>query len=399
MLMPVYSHSRLSTFEQCPLKFKFQYIDKLETEVENSIEAYMGSRVHETLEKLYKDLRFAKLNELNELIGFYNNSWRKNWTDGIIIVRKDYTAENYRKMGEKYITDYYKRYYPFNRGITVSLESNIIIKIENYTLQGFIDRLVALPNGIYEIHDYKTSNSLPSQEHIDADRQLALYSLAVKQRYKDCRKVILVWHYLAFNKELRSERTQQALEDLKEEVKSLIKKIELTERFEPKQSALCDWCEFQNQCPNFRHLFQLEEKSENEYRNDSGLQLVNKYAVLKAQHDEIAEKLEEVKQALTQYAEKENINNVYGSEFIAFVKKYPRLGFPKKNDPDRRQFEDAIKKLGLWDKLSSVDVYQLARMINNGELHDDFKNILDKFITKGSTIYVKLRKKKSNPNT
>lgn len=49
--MTVYSHSRLSCFEQCPQKFKLQYIDKVETEVEESVEAFLGSRTHETLEK------------------------------------------------------------------------------------------------------------------------------------------------------------------------------------------------------------------------------------------------------------------------------------------------------------------------------------------------------------
>jgi putative RecB family exonuclease len=50
--MTVYSHSRLSCFEQCPQKFKLQYIDKVETDVEESVEAFLGSRTHETLEKL-----------------------------------------------------------------------------------------------------------------------------------------------------------------------------------------------------------------------------------------------------------------------------------------------------------------------------------------------------------
>ncbi len=50
--MTVYSHSQLSTFEQCRQKFKLQYIDKVETEVEESVEAFLGSRTHETLEKL-----------------------------------------------------------------------------------------------------------------------------------------------------------------------------------------------------------------------------------------------------------------------------------------------------------------------------------------------------------
>jgi putative RecB family exonuclease len=384
----------MSTFEQCPLKFKFNYIDKIETEFENSIEAFMGSMVHETLEKLYKDLKFEKLNELKELIEFYNDSWNKNWTEGIIIVRKEYSVENYKKMGEKFITDYYNHYKPFDSGKTIGLETRIVVKIGDYTIQGFIDRLDALPDGVYEIHDYKTSNSLPTQEYIDKDRQLALYSLAVKQMYKDCKKVVLVWHYLAFDKELRSERSDSELDEMKKEVMELISEIESTKEFPAKQSALCDWCAFQGMCPNFKHLFELQEKDENEYKNDSGLKLVNEYAKLKKEEDEISAKLEKVKEALAEFAEKDGVNNIYGSEFIAFVKKYPRLSFPKKNDLDRKDFEDTVRKVGLWDKLASVDVYELAKMINSGLLHDEIVNVLDRFVTKGSTTYVRLRNKK-----
>ena len=47
----MYSHSRLETFEQCPQKYKFRYIDNIRTETEG-IEAFVGKRVHEALEKL-----------------------------------------------------------------------------------------------------------------------------------------------------------------------------------------------------------------------------------------------------------------------------------------------------------------------------------------------------------
>ena len=70
--MPIYSHSRISDFEQCPLKFKYNYIDKIETEIENTIEAFMGGLVHNALEKLYVDLKFTKLNTKQELIDYYN---------------------------------------------------------------------------------------------------------------------------------------------------------------------------------------------------------------------------------------------------------------------------------------------------------------------------------------
>ena len=46
--MTIYSHSRLSTFEQCPKKFKYKYLDKLKPEIEKTIETHLGSAVHKT---------------------------------------------------------------------------------------------------------------------------------------------------------------------------------------------------------------------------------------------------------------------------------------------------------------------------------------------------------------
>ena len=118
--MPTYSHSQLSTYENCPHRYKLAYIDKIEVETEG-IEAFTGSRVHDALEKVYRDLKVAKLITLEELLSFYHQDWEKNWNEIIRIVRKDYSAEDYRRLGEKCITDYYKRYYPFDQGKTLGL--------------------------------------------------------------------------------------------------------------------------------------------------------------------------------------------------------------------------------------------------------------------------------------
>lgn len=45
--MTVYFHSRLSCFEDCPQKYKLNYIDRAETEIEESIEVFLGGRVKE----------------------------------------------------------------------------------------------------------------------------------------------------------------------------------------------------------------------------------------------------------------------------------------------------------------------------------------------------------------
>jgi len=390
----LYSNSRLSCFEQCPLKFKFAYIDKLETEIEETVESFLGSRVHEALERLYKDLKFQKLNSLKQLLDFFNSEWKKNWNDAIVIVRDEYDEENYRKMGEKFIADYYEKYKPFNHTRTIALETEKTVDLnDKYHIHIRIDRLAMKDDTIYEIHDYKTSNRLPTQEDLDDDRQLAIYAYGIKKMYPDAKKVKLVWHFLAFDKEMSSERTPEQLEDLRKEVIELIKKIESEKEFPSNVSTLCDWCEFQSICPEWKHKFKTEELEPNEYLKESGVELVNKFAETKEECDKLSEKLEKIREALIEYAKKEKVSMVFGSDVKASIKSYPKLSFPKKYDSNQQEFFEAVKKIGLWDKLATVDVYELAKMINNGEIHEDLMRLLGKFVNKQEIVRVGLRKK------
>ena len=59
-LMVTYSHSRVSTYENCPYQYKLHYIDKIKVDIPTTIECFMGDMVHRTLERLYKDKKFYK---------------------------------------------------------------------------------------------------------------------------------------------------------------------------------------------------------------------------------------------------------------------------------------------------------------------------------------------------
>jgi len=106
----IYSHSRLSTFEQCPFKYKLKYIKKVKSEIPDTVETFLGSRVHESLEKLYMDLEHQKKNTVEELIQYYQSQWKKYWSEDVVIVKKQYSMKNYQKMGVHYISDYYDHY-------------------------------------------------------------------------------------------------------------------------------------------------------------------------------------------------------------------------------------------------------------------------------------------------
>lgn len=83
--MATYSHSRVSTYENCPYKYKLQYIEKIKPEIQNTIEAFMGDMVHQTLEKLYKDKKFLKRVAKASVIKFYRDLWDKEYSEDVLI--------------------------------------------------------------------------------------------------------------------------------------------------------------------------------------------------------------------------------------------------------------------------------------------------------------------------
>lgn len=250
--MGKYSHSRLSSFEQCPQRYKFEYIDRVEVELETTVEAFMGSIVHQVLEKLYRDFSFGKLDSREELLEYYKHLWESMWDDNILIVKQDQTKDDYKRRGAQFILNYYAANEPFNEDKTLGLETEYLLDLgNNHKYHIRMDRLSKGDDGTYFVHDYKTSSSMKSQEKLDEDRQLAMYSLWVKENFPDAFKVKLVWHYLAFGKRMESERSVQDLELLKQDVIKKIGIIESAIEFPPIVSPLCGWCLYQSICPAF----------------------------------------------------------------------------------------------------------------------------------------------------
>lgn len=248
--MTVYSHSRLSTFEQCRYRYKLRYIDKIPSPVEKSIEAHLGTCVHGALEWLYKSVVEGRVPELDNVLEKYSKIWAEEDSDNFIIVR-DLTKEDYFNKGVKFLVEYYTKHQPFDDG-TLEMEKKVWISLEEnfpHKVIGYIDRLVYnKEKDQYEIHDYKTANTLPNKNKFETDRQLALYSIAIKDLYGQDKPVTLNWHYLNYNMRITSRRTNDQLDKLKKETIELIRKIEKTTDFPTNKTPLCEWCEYKQYC-------------------------------------------------------------------------------------------------------------------------------------------------------
>ena len=354
--MPVYSHSRIESFFQCPLKFKYNYIEKPKIPLKEGIEAFMGSRVHETMEYLYKLVQNTKVPSEKELIEYYDKQWKENWNENVVVTREGLEPKNYYDLGIKCIKNYYEKNHPFNQGLTIGIEKRILINLnEKYKLQGFIDRLVEKETGCYEIHDYKTYSSLPEQSKLDQDSQLALYAIGLEQEFNDIKSVDLVWHLLVFGKELRSSRTKEELNQLKETTIERIREIESAKDFPAKPSALCNWCAFQCICPEFKHEIETQKLSSNKYLEEEGVVLANKFIELKNKETEIKKELYDLKEAVIIFAKAKGYSVIQGSDGKISIRESETVRLPKKSSKEYKKMEDLLHKINAWNEISCLD--------------------------------------------
>ncbi len=405
--MAIFSVSRIGAFRDCPRQYKFAYIERPEVEFQDTVEAFLGSRVHEALEKLYRDKGHEKETSLEGLLEDFNKAWAENWSDRVLVVRKGYTADNYRRMGERFLGDYHRRNAPFDQGRVVGLETQETVALDEggiYRLHVRIDRLVDIGGGLYEVHDYKTSSGLPAQEELDRDIQLAAYSLWVRRRFRDFKRVRLVWHFLAFDKEVDSWRTDEDLEKVRQKLLDEIRTIEKAVDFPPRVSRLCGWCLYRSLCPMFRHEAGTAGLPENEYLNEPGVRLVDEYARVKAEADsrlrEAQEKLKKLEQALVAFCQaeldKEKVAVVIGSENRVTIRRVEQCRWPARNSDVRARLNAALKDLALWDRVTDLDPHALNRILRDERgLSEANRAVLESFKEMQMTHRLTVSRKKS----
>ena len=401
-----YSPSRIGAFDKCRLSYKYEYIDGLESDIE-TIERFFGSRLHEALEEFYILVKGSRIESLEWLLSKYNDLWKKNYVDNIKIVKKELKEEDYFNKGKQCLIDYYNKYKPFNQTKIVDTEQLINFGIEfngiKYPFRGKLDRLDwNNRENAFEIHDYKTGGRLITQQEADNDWQLGLYHIALNNRWPDAGKIKLIWHFLSMNKEIVSFRTKTQIDKLQEMAVKKINEIESCNKFSPNKSALCDWCDFQNICPLWKHPKKMEEVPINEYKKDPGVQLVAKYKKLEEGKNELKEEIqkieeeqEKIKEATIEFAEREKISIIDGPEAQLKVDIKEELRAPTRAE-DQETWEKLRSLLiqeGKYEEVSTVHGSMVNYRIKNKIWPPDFIERVQQFLKYQITKTVRLLKK------
>jgi len=249
----VFSHSSLSSWERCPKQYEFRYVLRLPAETE-SVEAFVGKRVHEVLERLYQFASRGLIPSLARVLHRFRANFNAAFDPARVrIVRAGEEFVDHVRAGEQCLANAYRRLYPFDDE-TLGLEHPVQFALDGdgvYAMRGIIDRVVRARDGALEIHDYKTGRRMPSQAELDRDRQLALYEIGARAAFGEKGEVRLVWHFLRHGQVRVSSRTPAQLEEVVASARAAIDRIRGARAFEPRPTPLCAWCEYRPLCPAF----------------------------------------------------------------------------------------------------------------------------------------------------
>ena len=344
------SYSALDTFLTCPLKYKFSAIDKIK--IPKSKEQFFGTLLHNTLKLIHAPGIVSPT--LEQALDYYSKNWNAEVFSDEVEERAAFA------QGVSMIQDYYKKN-DISKINVVDLESRFQIEInkdgdkDKHIISGIIDRIDKTEDG-YEIIDYKTTKKLPSQEKVDNDLQLSIYLAGFLDRYprevENLDKIKVSLYYLKHGVKLSSQRTMEQLNQSKQLIIDLIEQISQS-KFEPKISALCDWCGYQNICPMWKHKFkEAEQEKDIEIKK-----IIDEYIVLKDEVKSKNNRVANLQVLIGKYMDKENVEQVFGengSIFRALRKTYKY---------DTEKLRKILEPLGKWEEILKVDGVALKNII------------------------------------
>jgi putative RecB family exonuclease len=337
------SYSSIKTYETCPAKYRFEYEERRPTS--SSPAMAFGDSLHRALYRFHnRPVPVAP--SLGELWEFLDDEWV---SDGF---RDESEERLYREHARQVLEAYHRENADAFR-IPAALEYRFRVEVEGVELAGTIDRLDRLPGGGYEVIDYKTNRRLPPLRSVDADLQLSVYHLAAREIW-GIEPEKLTLYFLLPGHRMTTSRSPADLDTLRRRVATVAERIEAG-FFEPRENPLCNWCDFQQFCPVFRHRFEREDAPRI-------AEIVDEWIVLKRQDRERWRRMEELAGVIKAYAEEHGYRRLFGTD--AAIQLVQRV----ETAPDPEAVRRLLEPLGLFESVLAVDPQRLHELIQGRTL-------------------------------
>jgi len=220
--MKYVSYSKITSFISCPLKYNFQYVEKLEGDPASSSSAQLGKYIHEVLEHYREGL------DINEVAKLFENKYTIADEEKAVIPR---LLENAR--------DHYQPYAGKQFESELRLEHKIN---EDYTINGIIDKLYHLDDGAFAVIDFKTGRT-----KTDNSLQMKFYIyLLWKNRGVHPSKATCKIYYLRTKQTVTYEFDEATITEFEGWLSTMCELTEKVEKFNHNFSSACNYCAYKN---------------------------------------------------------------------------------------------------------------------------------------------------------
>ncbi|UDY36966.1 RecB family exonuclease [Dermatobacter hominis] len=245
------SPSKVSTFKDCALAFRFSAIDKLPEPP--SMPATRGTTVHRALELLFLEPPEARTPErAQECLAAALDEMATD-EDYLGLELDDAASADFAATAARMVERYFTLEDP--RTIQpIGLELMLSTQLGSLTVRGIIDRLELDADGELVVTDYKTGRAPSQAQEQSRLGGVHFYSLLCERVLgKRPSKVQLV--YLGDQPQVitttPSEQSTRGVARKVEAIWSAVERACERDDFRPKTSALCGWCNFKAFCPAF----------------------------------------------------------------------------------------------------------------------------------------------------
>jgi len=244
------SPSKVSSFTECALAFRFSAIDRLPEPP--SAPATKGTLVHAALERLFclaphERTLPAALTALDD--AFEALRTEPDYAD---LHLADDAELAFLDDAEQLVRKYFQIEDPQTIH-PVGLELMLEVPLESLRLRGIIDRLEIDEQGRFVVTDYKTGRVPHETQERSRLGGVHFYAFLLEQILgQRPAKVQLL--YLSEPVMITTIPTEQSVRALERKVRAVWSAIERAcehDNFKPKPSRLCDWCAFRSLCPAF----------------------------------------------------------------------------------------------------------------------------------------------------
>jgi putative RecB family exonuclease len=244
------SASSVKTYDQCPRKYFFNYIERAPKKEWPHFD--LGNLCHKTLEFFHETCMEQKVakKDYAKLMGKSFAKARKAFPkmkDELIKEAKDLLSATYLDADGNKKTGYLgmikKEGIPDVQGVETDFKFNINKKV---LIRGFLDRVDVMKDGRFHIIDYKTTKNT---QYLD-EFQLLVYGLWLRREYPDIESFRGSYVLLRHNSALKSyDFTIEDVDKIEKDLIAYADKIRVDDVWTPIPTRLCNWCDFKDICP------------------------------------------------------------------------------------------------------------------------------------------------------